>query len=244
MDAVRVNPLRVGHFTSSNFHKLMSEGKAAGSYGKPFNTYIEEKRYERKLGRSLNKEANTYEMTWGKACEIYVLEQLLNTSYQPCSTESLVHPKFPEWTGTPDAFKHLKDGKKIVELKCPFTLLSFCKFAESATIDEAIKKHDDAVKYAWQCRSNCAITGLNDAELIIFCPYEDELDKIKAIATSLVNEGKYEYKWLMFADNETLPYIHRGGEYRHLHYIDVPLTADDNEKMEARAMEAIRLLNT
>lgn len=78
------NDLRFGRFTSSEVYKLMSSGKAKGSFGKPALTYIEEKNMERRLGRGLNVEQNARPMTWGSLLEGYVFDKL-GMEYRLCS---------------------------------------------------------------------------------------------------------------------------------------------------------------
>lgn len=51
--------MRAGTFSSSNIYKLMTNGKAADSLGKPALTYIEETRYEMRLGRSLSTDQSS-----------------------------------------------------------------------------------------------------------------------------------------------------------------------------------------
>lgn len=238
---MRTNIARIGNFTSSNFHRLMANGKAAGSKGDPFYSYVKEKKYEHKLGRALGKEVSNRDMTWGQVCEKYVLETKLGTEYEPCSDVSIVHNKYKYWSGTPDAIKHVA-VKTIAEVKCPATLLSFCQFAESTTIEDAIKNHKDANKYAWQCKSNAVLTKCTRAELIIFCPYYDELDAIIEIARQYVNDGKNEFNWLLFADKEELPYLLKAGEYSNIHKIEFEITEADIQQMEARYLEAEILL--
>lgn len=243
MDAVRKNELRVTCFTNSQIYNLVSEGTTKGSVGKGFHTYIKQKKYERKAGRSLSKETDAKALSWGKLCEKYVLENVLDTSYQLVSDVTLQHPTIKEWAGTPDTIRHLPEIKKITDLKCPFTMLSFCDFAESKTIDEAVKNHKDAIKYKWQITGNGILTNLTAAELIVFCPYYEELDAIIKIAGELVDEGHDEYKWVLWADKEELPYLIKGKGYKNLHIIEFDIPQADIDFLTGRVLEAVRLLN-
>lgn len=45
---------RIGRFTSSNIWKLTTLDRSGKSFGAPALTYIEEKRAERSLGRSID----------------------------------------------------------------------------------------------------------------------------------------------------------------------------------------------
>ena len=70
---------RVGNFSSSEIHKLMS--KAAGTWnlekpGKPFFTYVRDKVWETRLGRSLTQRQNSRITTWGLFVEKIVFDKL------------------------------------------------------------------------------------------------------------------------------------------------------------------------
>lgn len=242
MDDIRKNELRINCFTSGHIYQLASKGTTEGSVGAGFKTYIKQKRQERKAGRSLSKENDARSLTWGKLCERYVLQNVLDTSYELISDKTLQHPTIAEWAGTPDMIRHLPNVRKITDLKCPFTLPSFCDFADSNTIEEALKNHKDTVKYKWQLVSNGILTDCSQAELIVFCPYYEELDAIIKIAGELVDEGHNEYKWVLWADKEELPYLIKGKGYTNLHIIEFEIPQSDKDFLTGRVLEAVRLL--
>src|ERR1017187_3164866 len=99
-----MDAIRNGRFTSSEIAKLMSNGRKAGEPGAPYFDYIEEKNFERKLGRSLKCEAKAPALTWGKCLEKRVFEQL-GIRYKECSTETIVHPTIKYFAGSPDGTK-------------------------------------------------------------------------------------------------------------------------------------------
>ena len=108
------NKLRIGRFTSSNIWKLMTDGRGENGFGAPAITYIEEKRAERCLGRSIDLGAHSQALTWGKVMEVIGFEQEMGIEYSLCSQETIQHPKYPFWSGSPDA----KTSTKAVEMKC------------------------------------------------------------------------------------------------------------------------------
>ena len=66
MEIITENEVRIGRFTSSKIAALISVGKDKVSFGKPALTYIEEKNFERKLGRSLTSETTARATSRGK----------------------------------------------------------------------------------------------------------------------------------------------------------------------------------
>ena len=69
------NVNRIGRFTSSQIWKLMTDGRSENGLGAPAITYIEEKRAERCLGRSIDLGAHSQALTWGKVMEVVGFEQ-------------------------------------------------------------------------------------------------------------------------------------------------------------------------
>jgi len=114
--------LRIGNFTSSEISRLLSKEK-----GVPEN-YIMECNYERNLGVALEKEENARPLSWGKLVETIVFD-LLGTDYTLSSQETIVHPEIKYWVGTPDGGKE-DNGRTVNDIKCPFTLKSFCQLVQ------------------------------------------------------------------------------------------------------------------
>lgn len=245
-----MSPSRVGNFTSSEIAALMSEGKAAGTLGKPAKTYITECNWERKLGRSITNESNARALTWGKLCEKYILERLLGIEYRPCSQETIDHPTIPCWKGSPDTEKETDEGKTVADAKAPMTLTSFCQLVEplyqglngQAAIDQVRNDHKDGDKYYYQLISNAILTGSKYAELIVFCPYFSELNEIRALAQQMDGPDLYKYYWIANAANEELPWIPDGGFYRNLNVIKWTVSEEDKAALTNRVLLASSLL--
>src|SRR5690242_19898627 len=141
------NKSRCGNFTSSKIVALLSMGsremteeeiaahkkdnpksrkKTIESWpGKAAQTYIDEKKMERRLGRSLHTEINARATSWGSLVENRVFD-LLGLEYSLTSKETLVHPDFHYWAGSPDAEKK----NTVPDFKCPLTLKSFCQLVD------------------------------------------------------------------------------------------------------------------
>ena len=92
---------RNGNFTSSEIYKLLTNGRAAGTLGAPCLDYIKEKQMERRLGRQLTDENLARALSWGKLVERMAFENL-GTNYQLCSADTIIHPQYNYWCGTPD----------------------------------------------------------------------------------------------------------------------------------------------
>jgi len=237
---IRTNKSRLGNFTSSEIAALMSEGKAKDSIGKPFYTYVKEKQRERRLGRSLNNDSSARPLTWGKLVEMKGFE-LLGTEYGLYSDKTIIHPDCPFWSGSPDGIIH-EEEKVVFDLKCPYTLNSFCELAECKNIDEVRANHKDGEKYYFQLVSNAILTGCNWGELIVYCPYKSELESIKEMANNWDGDDQKKYAWIWFADDEELPYLIDGEYYPHLVKIRFPIPQSDKEALTERVKLAGELL--
>lgn len=230
------NNLRIGNFTSSEIAALMTVAKDGKSFGAPAKTYIEEKNMERRLGRSLNTETSAKPTSWGRLLEDHVFP-LLGKPYRAMGTISMKHPDIDFWAGSPDAVKPGEAGKTVVDIKCPYTLKSFCTLADCRTIEEVRENHKEGDKYFYQLVSNAIITGSRFAELVIFCPYQSELNEIRKMC-----EGDPKYYWLFGSQDEDLPYLPNGGFYKNLNIISFEVSAEDKKELTDRVLAAGALL--
>ena len=241
METITENEVRIGRFTSSKIAALMSVGKDKVSFGKPALTYIEEKNFERKLGRSLTSETTARATSWGKLLEKRVLEELLGIDYRPSSAESIVHHVYGDiWAGSPDAQKY-DEGGTIVDIKSPYTLKSFCQFAECATIEDVRENHPDGEDYYWQLVSNAIITNSKYAELIVYCPYQSELQSIRDLAANIDGEQK-NYYWIFTANDNELPYLKDNGFYKNVITFRFEVSENDKNLLTEKVLAASALL--
>lgn len=234
------NEKRYGRFTSSQIYKLMTLDKSKTGFGKPALTYISEKKMERKLKRSLNGETSGREVWWGKLVEARVFD-LLGTEYSYSSTLTDLHPSIEYWGGSKDGLKHDED-LTVFDIKCPFTLKSFCTFSDCNTIDEVREAHDSGENYFWQLVSNAILTGAKYAELIFYVPFQDELNVIRDMASNFEGDQN-KVAWIGFAGDEDLPYLNKEGEYSNLKIIRFEVTEKDKQDLTLRVIEAGKLLN-
>ncbi len=226
--------------------------------GKAAITYLNQCNTERRLGRSLDGELDAKPTNWGKFVEP-LLFSLLDGDYTYNSNDTLVHPEFDYWLGTPDGFK-VTENKTVVDAKCPFTLESFCNLvnplyegyegmaAMRALIDGYTDKqglfhapHKDADKYYWQIVSNACIDDCTHGELIIYCPYESELPVIQSMAVQSGNPSAY---FIANGSPKSLPYLKDDGYYKNINFISFEIPISDKELLTETVKKASQYLIT
>jgi hypothetical protein len=219
-------------------------------------TYINQCNMERRLERSLDNEVDAKPTGWGKFVEP-LLFSLLEEDYSYNSSETLVHIDYDYWLGTPDGFKKT-ERKTVVDAKCPFTLTSFCQLVaplyEGLTGMAAMnalmygytnkqglfqKPHKDAKKYYQQIVSNACIDDCIDGELIIYCPYESELQAIIHAAVTSGNPAAY---FISNGTNKTLPCIKDDGFYRNINIISFEIPQADKDLLTETVKKAGKYL--
>lgn len=204
---------RIGRFTSSNIYRLLGTNAVR-------DTYINEKRAERSLGRSIDLGAVSQSLTWGKIAEYYCNKFHLHISYKLCSDETNVHPKYKFWSGSQDAIK--KDT--AVEIKCfepknyyNYSMALLKLDAEKITLED-FKKDKEFGKVYWQVVSNAIILNKPYAEMIAYIPSEEQLvqirnevDKTNVLEVLGIEpwQGRFIYEKPFYG----LPYIPEGIDY-------------------------------
>lgn len=224
--------------------------------GKAAITYLNQCNMERRLGRSLDNEVDARPTTWGRFVEP-LLFSMLQEEYTYNSSETLTHPEYVYWKGTPDGFKMSK-VKTVVDAKCPFTLESFCNLVnplyegfEGMDAMNALRNgytdkmglfhapHKDAEKYYQQLVSNACIDDCEDAELIIYCPYESELPVIQAQA---VESGNPQGYFIANGSEKTLPSIPDNGFYNNINIISFKVPQEDKDLLTETVEKAAKYL--
>lgn len=240
------NQLRHSRFTSSENYKLLTTSKDK-SFGKPALTYIEEKAMEVRLGRTLTSESNARPLQWGKCCEAVAFSKL-DITYTLQSDETIVHPDYDYWSGTPDLIKHISDSrKKSGDVKCPQTLKSFCKLVDSFQKDgiQGVRdNHDDGEKYYWQIVSNAVLLekkyGIEifEGELVVYCPYQKDLDLVKKEAET------WGFHWIVFGADCELPYLLDNGYYKDINVLAFDIPQSDKDLLQTKVIEAKMILDS
>lgn len=242
------NKSRIGNFTSSEIVALTKQGKVKGTFGVPALTYIEEKNFERKLGRSLDDESSAKPLTWGKLLEGRVFD-LLGLEYTLSSTETTVHPEIKYWAGSKDGMK-MDEGRTVIDIKAPMTLKSFCQLVQGLQIGlsgiDAMnyirEHHKDGEKYYWQLVSNAILENSKYAELIVYMPYQSELEEIKEMARLVDADQLSKHYWIAMAMDGELPFLNEGGYYKNLNTIRFEVPQEDKDFLTERVLEAGKML--
>lgn len=233
------NELRIGNFTSSEIVALTKNGKGKDTFGKPYYTYIDEKNMERRLGRSLTTEVTARPLAWGKMVESYVFS-ILGLDYKPCSKSTIRHPKIDFWAGSPDAEKYEKENI-AVDIKCPLTLKSFCTMIdsfESGGMDLLRKEHKEGEKYYWQIVSNAILMGAKKGELLVYCPYTEELEEIRELANNYDGEHAHQFFFITVSGDDELPNLKKGGHYKNINKLTFDIPQQDIDFLTDRVKEA------
>lgn len=252
MHTILNNTERIGCFTSSEICRLMSVDRSGNGFGKPALEYILEKNMEREFGRPLSCETQARPLSWGKVCEKYISESSeflpIGSGYSVNMDKTTVHPIYKFWAGSEDATKE----DTIVDFKCPLTLKSFYLlvnffknttsedeyYAGNLAIQHIRENHPDGEKFYWQLVSNACIHNKKYAELIVFCPYQNELENIREVARNYDAENLYPYQWIAYAHDEELPYLIEGGKFKNFNVIRFEIPQSDKDLLTEKVKQA------
>lgn len=245
-----MNSIRIGNFTSSEIVALTTKDRTGKGFGKPALTYIEEKNIERRLGRSIDSEAVARALSWGKLNERRV-HDLLGIDYKLCSTETIDHPSIPFWKGSPDFIRYFEDpaDNTVVDAKCPLTLKAFCHIVDAWQANglegfwEVVSGSNKVgEQYYWQLVSNAILTGCDYAELIVYVPYQSELDAIRDMAMQWDEPDQHNYKWIAYAADDEMPYLIEGGYYKNINKFRFRVPDEDKALLTDLVLQAGELL--
>lgn len=242
---------RVGNFSSSEIHRLMSKGR--GNYslenvGAPFKSYLQEKIWERKLQRPLSTTVNSRPLIWGTYMEKIAFDHL-GFENELVSIDRCIHLEIESWTGIPD---YLNAKEKVVgDIKAPWTLTSFCEMADIIEAKDVAKLKEKKPEYYWQLVSNVILTGFDHCELTIFMPTRTKLEEIRE------NIGSTEFhandQWggrltpdkvafIQLSDIEELPYLSALSKYKTINTLRFTPANEDIENLTARVEMAAKEL--
>lgn len=239
------NEIRIGNFTSSEIVEITKMDRSGKNFGKAAMTYINKKNMERRLGRPLTSESNAKPLLWGLALE-NICFQRLGMDYTLCSQDTIQHPRHSFWAGSADCIKH-DEGKTLPDLKCPFTLESFCNMVQPLydgltgidAMNWVRENHSDGEKFYWQLLSNSILHGTKYVELVIFMPYLSELEEVRQSV-----EGDPKYYWLYNAIEGELPFLPDGGFYKNVNIIRFQPPDEDKSFLFSQVLKASELLIT
>lgn len=257
------NVNRIGRFTSSKIHVLLGTGSRPMTEEELKNhklenpksqkkniddgfsagalTYIKQRRAERSLGRSIDTNFYNQAMSWGKFCEAYLYwkEGLLGFEYSLTSQESMLHPEYPFWAGSPD----LKKKDCGSEIKCYYPE-NFYNYSSVLILEDLEKLKKDFKEEYWQIVSNACIMGFDKGEAIAFMPTESQLIEMRRLIEytdfieKKMNDDQWKYRFIYEKPIEELPYIPDGIEYPNLVKFEFEIPKEDKELLTKRVIEA------
>jgi len=155
---------RLGKFTSSEIHKLMTKADSGGlSVGA--KTYANEVLDEIMTG--LSKGFSNKFVEYGKVTEELAriaIEEKYGIDTLICGF--IDHPSIQHYGGSLDGVLVLNDAKYAIEIKCPFYPTEHRKNISFAQEADTFKQK--APDYYWQCQSNIEIGNCDRA---LFCSF-------------------------------------------------------------------------
>ncbi len=215
MSSIILNPERVGRPTSSEAYRLVGMGKrdmtaeelaarpksGKGSSTKfvedpntpddKFYTYVEEKRIERRMNRSISVDTHTRPMSWGDLMEVMV-HQRNDISYKYTSKKTTIHPTIEGWAGSND----FKTEDSVVEVK-GYQPLKFAKYYECLEKQSVDALREDFPQEYWQMVSGAAIHVVKYAEAVLYMPYRSDLPKVYHTAMNLdTQDDPWAFKYI------------------------------------------------
>lgn len=211
---------RRGQFTSSQMYRLAARGRTAGSIGASFGTYVTEKKREIETGRYIQNESSSKPTDWGNMCEP-IVHDMLGLEYSMVSKTRFTHKTLP-WSGMPD---EIVGGKKVSDIKCPWTLTSFMDAYETCNDWELFKKAKK--EWYWQLISNACLTGIDYCELILFMPKFKRLPDIK-------KESAHNGYFFHNLADEALPWTSDKSDIPEITYIRFTASEEDKEFLTDR----------
>jgi len=236
MSSIVLNQNRIGNFTSSEIWRLMKSDRSGTKLGAPALSYIEEKKIERKLGRSLSLDAYSRPMAWGTFLERRVFE-MLGLGYQMTSDETTQHPTIEGWSGSTD----LLADNKIGEVKC-YQLKKFAKYQEVLKLESIeILKTEFPEEY-WQMVSNAVINEVPNAEAILYCPYSWEMTDIRAMAAEYEEVDAWKYRFIFESADHELAVLPDDCEYDNITTFEFEVPKEDRDFCEERVKMGLELL--
>lgn len=228
-----MDKIRIGKFTSSQIYNLMTLATDKKSFGKPALTYIKAKKRELRLGIEINLDSTSHSTSWGRALEGYVYDAHIETEYALESQSTDVHES-NLFCGTKDLIKENCVG----DIKCPSTRSSFCDLVDIIDLGDIENFKKESPDYYWQLVSNSILTKVEYAELIVFMPYENELEGVKdyfEMIEDLVLQK--DIQWVSFSDTSRMPHLPNDSGYKNINRFKFLVPQEDKDLL----LEKIKL---
>ena len=206
--------------------------------GKAFETYVREKKWELKLGRSINVESNARATSWGTLVEEQAFENL-SLKYSLDSKKRFYHPDFENyWSGAPD----LLADDVVGDIKCPFSLTGFADLVEITDVDDPEYFKQVKPDYYWQLVSNSILCDKPIALFVVYVPYKSELDRTRDLAQDTISIEPNKVAFINWASDSELPHIPDESQIKNINMMQFEVPEDDKQILKQRVQKAIKLL--
>lgn len=232
---------RIGNFTSSNIYKLCASLKS-GEASAAYYSYIKEKMFERKLGRSVELGAYSQSMAWGKFLEKRVYDNLPD-NYMIQSKSTKLHPRFNYVAGSVD---FLVPNVKIAELKCfePKNFASYVSALSTGDLELIKKEHP---KEFWQMVNNSQVHKTKKMEAIVYMPYESEYEELFELAQdqeylNAIGMQPWEIRFVTEKAMSQLAFLPNDSYFHNLNIFEFDVPVDDVIFLDKKIIEAGKLL--
>ena len=242
--SIQDNKIRTGSFTSSENFRLMTNGKAEGSFGAPFYSYVNEKIIERKLGRAIGLNKGNNSTAWGLFLEQRV-HDMLPMGYELLSQVTMPHPEHGSfWCGSQDNVN--REEQVVCDTKC-YEPQNFAEYndvlMECQESGDISKWKKEFPKEYWQLISNACIWGYNKIEAILYMPWESELEEIRKSAAEYSGPDQWKYRFIYENSINELSYLPDGNKYyKNLNLYRFEVPQSDKDALTERVIAASKLL--
>lgn len=228
-----MDAIRNGNFTSSQAYRLMGTQKV-------MDTYIKEKRREKRLGTSINVETTSHSLSWGQIMQNYVFKQHMELSYTLQVDKPKMH-KSGLWVGSEDVIS----VDTVGEIKCPVSRTSFCDYVDAIEKNDIGYLKSEQPEAYWQIVSNCDILGRKYGELIVWMPYIDEFPDIMEFISNIDDfDLQKDIQWVVHAPISRLPCIPNGRGYKNVNRFKFEIPEADRILLLEKVIHAYKLLNS
>lgn len=237
----KLSDIRNGSITSSKASKVADGIKDFTQAGL---TYLNTKRAERALKRSVDTEFYSQAIYWGKCMEYFCSQEHdLGFDYQGVFNETKEHPIVKGWVGSAD----LVGAKKVGEIKCYYPLNFFLLASDLLKKDlELIKKNHK--EEFWQVVSNAIIHEVEICEIVAYMPNFDVLVKIREILEhtdfieEILQDEIWKYRFIFEKPIEELPHIPKESDFPSLVKFEFTPSEEDKIFLTNRVTKAIGII--
>lgn len=241
-----LNKNRIGRPTSSKAGVIAKKGRGAFGFGDAGITYLNKKRAERFLGRSTDTGQYAKQLYWGKCLEYVAFEKKVPREYDVISKETVVHPDYSFWSGSPD-FE--VPGLKVAEIKCYYPD-NFFAYSEAIQLRNVDNLRENFPEEYWQIVSNAILLGYDYGVAMAYMPTLEDLKALRHrisetdfIRNQFPGEEEWKFKFISEDDIETLPWIAPESNWPDYHEFEFFIPSADIVYITKRFLDAEKYIS-